>query len=108
MATEEKEEQMTLKFTVGKAGLSLGEGNESEDYVVLGGGQVWKRLKYVTDGIVGTWRWGNLVETIFQDELALRGFFGIAPDLNNEGMNEWQDTDAFLDGLVDGRRGQRR
>ena len=48
-----------------------------------------------------------------RDEMAyregfIRGFFGIAPGLNNEGMNEWQDTDAFLDGLVDGRRGQRR
>lgn len=37
----------------------------------------------------------------------IRGFFGIAPDLNNEGMNEWQDTNAFLDGLVAGRRGVR-
>ena len=45
-------------------------------------------------------------ETAYREGF-IRGFFGIAPDLNS-GMNEWQDTDAFLDGLVDGRRGQRR
>ena len=37
----------------------------------------------------------------------IRGFFGLPPSLNEEGMNEWQDTDAFLEGIVDGRKGVR-
>lgn len=83
---------MTLKFTVGKAGLTLDKNDESEDYVVLKDGQVWKRLKYVTDDIVGTWRWGNLVETVFQDELA-PGEFWARTDQRASGDGEDPDID---------------
>lgn len=95
MATEEKEKSMTLKFTVGKAGLALGKAHENEDYVDLKDGQVWKKLKYVTDGIVGTWRWGNLVETVFQDELAF-GEFWAHTDQRASGDGEDPDIDDDL------------
>jgi len=81
-----------LKFTAGKDGISLGENGDDEDYLILKDGKPWKRLKYVTDDIVGTWRWGNYVETIFQDELAPDEFWA-RTDMKASGDGDDPDID---------------